>query len=138
MKYWIGVVNKEHVLLGVRDGIMQLGHGKRAPLARLHKGDWLIYYSPVQSFGDSEPLQAFTALGQVADDEIYQHTVSENFKPFRRKVRYTPVRDVPIRPLIEQLEVIKNKQRWGYIFRFGFVEISEVDFKVIQKQLLAG
>jgi hypothetical protein len=46
MRYWIGAVSKEHVEIGVREGIAQLGHGKRAPLARLKKDDWFVYYSP--------------------------------------------------------------------------------------------
>jgi hypothetical protein len=88
MRYWIGVVSKEHVEYGVQGGIMQLGHGKRAPLARLKKDDWLIYYSPTVRFGGEQPLQAFTAIGQVADDEIYQYAMSEEFTPYRRRVSY--------------------------------------------------
>ena len=83
MKYWIGVVSKDHVENGVQDGIMQLGHGKRAPLMLLKKGDWLLYYSPAQTLGDKRPLQAFTALGEIADDEIFQFPMSEQFVPYR-------------------------------------------------------
>ncbi len=133
MRYFIGVVSKDHVQVGVKEGIMQLGHGKRAPLARLSKDDWLIYYSPVVTFGDKKPLQAFTALGQVADDEIYQYQMSESFAPYRRRVNYIPVHDLPIRPLLDDLDFIKSKQAWGYIFRFGLVEIQEKDFEFIQK-----
>ena len=31
-RYWIGVVSREHVMLGVKGGFIQLNHGKRAPL----------------------------------------------------------------------------------------------------------
>jgi hypothetical protein len=136
MKYWIGVVSKDHVQRGVKDGIMQIGHGKRAPLARLKKGDWLMYYSPVDSFGDKVPLQAFTALGQVADDEIYQQPMTDDFIPYRRRVNYLKVTDAPIRPLIEKLSFIKNKQSWGYVFRFGLVEIPEQDFLTIKQRMV--
>jgi hypothetical protein len=137
MRYWIGVVNKAHVQQGVREGIMQLGHGKRAPLARLKKDDWLIYYSPVVNLGDTVRLQSFTALGQVADEEIYQYTAREDFVPYRRRVNYLPVHDAPIRPLLEELDFIVSKQSWGYVFRFGLVEISEKDFLYI-KQAMTG
>jgi len=136
MKYWIGVVSKDHVQLAVRDGIIQLGHGKRAPLARLKKGDWLIYYSLVKSFGDKEPLQAFTAIGQIKDDEIYQYPMSDEFIPYRRKANYLKVSDSPIRPLLEKLSFIKSKQSWGYIFRFGLFEIPETDFITIKKSMI--
>lgn len=135
MKYWIGVVSKDHVSTGVREGIMQIGHGKRAPLARLKKDDWIIYYSPVKTFGDNKPLQAFTALGQVEDDIIYQFSMREDFMPYRRKVDYKHVKDTPIRPLIESLTFIKNKVSWGYVFRFGLVEIPKSDFDLIRKTM---
>jgi hypothetical protein len=138
MKYWIGVVSKDHVLNGVEHGIMQIGHGKKAPLQRLHKGDWLIYYSPVMTFGDKEPLQAFTALGQVADDEIYQYKMTDDFAPFRRKVTYQPTNDAPIRPLIEKLSFTTSKQSWGYVFRFGLVEIPKSDFEIIKTEMFTN
>ncbi len=39
-----------------------------------------------------------------------------------------PAQEAPIRPLIENLTFIKNKKSWGYIFRFGLIEIPEPDF----------
>jgi len=136
MKYWIGVVSKEHVLCGIKDGIMQLGHGKRAPLARLAKDDWIIYYSPTVKFGDKTPLQAFTALGQVVDDEIFQVAMSEDFAPYRRRVNYQEAVDMPIRPLIDDLSFIKSKQSWGYAFRFGLIQIPKDDFELIKNSML--
>jgi predicted RNA-binding protein len=135
MKYWIAVVSKDHATRGVKDGIMQIGHGKRASLARLKKHDWLIYYSPVHHFADKKPLQAFTALGQVADDDIYQEPMRDDFNPYRRRAKYIKVKDTPIRPLIEKLSFIKSKQAWGYVFRFGLLEIPENDFILIKNEM---
>ena len=136
MKYFIGVVSKEHVMMGTKLGIAQIGHGKRSGLARMKKGDFLIYYSPKIALDSKIPLQAFTALGEMVDDEIYQVDESESFKPFRRKVKYEKVKDAPIAPLIESLSFIKNKKSWGYVFRFGLVEIPKEDFDLIQQTLL--
>ncbi len=63
-KYFIGVVSREHVLLGVKQGIAQIGHGKRSGLARMHKGDYLVYYSPKIALDLDKKLQTFTAIGQ--------------------------------------------------------------------------
>lgn len=131
-KYFIGVVSREHVQIGVNEGIAQIGHGKRSGLARMKKDDWLIYYSPKISLESSEKLQAFTAIGQMADDEIYQVDMSPTFKPFRRKVMYISAHEAPIAPLLENLSFIKNKKQWGYIFRYGLVEIPEKDFELIK------
>ena len=135
-KFWIGVASKEHVLRGVKDGVMQLGHGKEAPLQRLREGDYIIYYSPSFSLQQPLPLQSFTALGQVVDEEIFQFKMNENFHPFRRKVKYMKVTDTPIIPLLPKLSFIPNKKQWGYDFRFGLVEIPEIDFETIKKIML--
>lgn len=135
MNYWIGVASYDHVRRGLQEGIMQLGHGKRVPLARLREGDWIIYYSPVERLGDKVPLQSFTACGQVAGGEIYQIDLGGGFVPFRRRVDYEPARPVPIRELLNGLSFIANKKSWGYVFRFGLVQIPESDFLVIKHAL---
>jgi predicted RNA-binding protein len=134
-RYFIGVVSKEHVLIGVKESIAQIGHGKKSGLARMHKGDWLIYYSPKVALNSDEKLQAFTAIGQMVDDDIYQVEMSPTFKPFRRKVAYSPSHDIPIAPLIEKLSFITNKSRWGYVFRYGLVEIPKEDFELIKNAM---
>jgi predicted RNA-binding protein len=134
-RYWVGVVSKEHVMLGVAQGIAQFCHGKSGPLKRMKKDDWLIYYSPRVRMNSSELVQAFTAIGTLSDDTVYQHEMSAEFKPFRRAVTYISCREVSIKPLISQLEFIKNKTHWGYAFRFGMVEINEADFKIIYEKM---
>lgn len=130
--FWIGVASRSHVVIGVQGGFAQLSHGKAAPLRRLHAGDWLVYYSPKTRLDGGEPLQAFTAIGRVVDDVIYQHEMSPDFIPHRRDVQYViDCHDAPIQPLIERLDFIRDKQRWGYPFRQGLIEISERDFAMI-------
>jgi predicted RNA-binding protein len=136
LKYWINVISKEHVLRGIKEGITQSGHGKEAPLKKMKKGDWIIFYSPKQSFEDQEKLQAFTAIGQLPDDTIYQFEMSSTFKPFRRKVLFKKSKEVAILPLINKLEFIKDKKHWGFMFRFGLFEVTEKDFIVIADMML--
>ena len=135
-KYWINVISKEHVLLGVKEGITQSGHGKEAPLKKMRKGDWIIFYSPKQSLEGNEKLQAFTAIGQLPDDAIYQFEMSPTFKPFRRKVNFKKAKEVSILSLIEKLDFIKDKKHWGFMFRFGLFEISEKDFNIISNKMI--
>ncbi|MFH0968862.1 MAG: EVE domain-containing protein [Methanobacteriota archaeon] len=131
--YWIIVASQEHVKLGVAGGFAQAGHGKRQGLARMHAGDRIIYYSPKIEFGGVEPLHAFTALGEVEDDEIVQVEMSPDFQPFRRKVKYDRFGVVHIEPLVNDLEFIRNKKSWGYAFRFGLLEIQRQDFERIEQ-----
>ena len=73
-------------------------------------------------------MQAFTAIGRIAGGEIFQAEQSEGFRPFRRAVEYLPAHDAPIKPLIDDLTFIRNKQHWGAAFRFGFLRVPEEDF----------
>ncbi|TWI96759.1 EVE domain-containing protein [Mucilaginibacter frigoritolerans] len=137
MKYWIVVVSKDHIANGVAGGFMQANYGKHGPLKRTTANDWVICYSPKQSYGGDEICQSFTAIGQVADDHIYQHKMAEDFIPYRGNINYHPCKETPIAPLIEQLNFITNKSSWGYQFRFGFFEIPEQDFNLIKSKMIS-
>lgn len=137
MKYWINVVSKDHVQRGTVGGFTQANHGKPHMLKRLNKSDWIVFYSPKTSYENGETLQAFTALAQVIDDDIYEVEVSPTFRPWRRNVRFSELQETPIRPLIEDLSFIKDKTHWGYAFRFGMFEIIKEDFDRITKNKLS-
>ena len=130
-RYWIGVVSREHVLYGVAQGIAQLNHGKREPLARMHPGDWLAYYSPRTSYPDGDPLQAFTAIGQITSPAPYAVEMSADFHPFRVDITYYPSRPVPIKDLLDQLTFIPDPKHWGSVFRFGQLKVTRADFATI-------
>jgi EVE domain-containing protein len=136
MKYWINVVSKDHILRGIAGGFMQAGHGKASGLKRLGMGDWVVFYSPKTAYQGGDPLQAFTAIGELADDELYQFEVAPDFIPWRRNVTYHDCIEVPIRPFIDELSFIQDKTHWGYRFRFGLFEIPEADFVRIKDAML--
>jgi hypothetical protein len=131
-RYWIGVASRDHVRRGVESGFCQLAHGKASAVRRLAEGDWIVYYSPRSEMQGGDPVQAFTALGQVRPGAPYPFDMGNGFVPVRRDVDYLPCREAPIRPLVEQLGFIRNKQSWGAAFRFGQVEISQADFDLIR------
>ena len=136
MKYWINVVSRDHVMRGVEGEFTQANHGKPWALRKMSKDDWLIFYSPRTAFENGEPLQAFTAIGQIIDDEPYEAQMSESFHPWRRDVKFCKAAETSIRPLIDSLEFIENKVQWGYKFRFGVLEINKHDFTVIKNAML--
>lgn len=132
-KFWIAVASADHVARGATGGFMQVCHGKTAPLQRIRPGDWVAHYSPVHVFGGKEPLQAFTALGEVLAGEPYRADMGGGFEPFRRNVRFdTAVSPASIRPLLGRLSFIRDAGRWGYPFRYGLLEIPERDFRLIE------
>jgi hypothetical protein len=136
VKFWIGVACKEHVENGVKLGICQFCHGKSAPAKRLSRGDFVIYYSSKLTMEDRNLYQKFTALGKVIDDEPYQIEMGKGFKPFRRNISYFDVKHIDVKPLVSSLPFIKNKKLWGYVFRYGFLEIDEESFQIIAINML--
>jgi hypothetical protein len=138
MRCWINTISRDHVQRGVDGGFTQAGHGKATGLKGLSAGDLLAFYSPKTALHDGEPLKAFTAIGRVTDDELYQVEMAPGFKPWRRNVEFAACEEAPIAPLIDSLGFIKNKQRWGYAFRFGLFEIPEADFELIRAAMRAA
>jgi predicted RNA-binding protein len=136
VRYWVIVASKDHVQRGVSGGFCQANHGKAAPLERMKPGDWVLFYSPKVAYTGKDRLQAFTAIGTVKANPVYQVEMGDDFTPYRRDVDFHECQETPIRPLIPQLSFIENKQRWGYVFRFGFFEIPEADFDLIAGEML--
>jgi EVE domain len=133
--FWVGVVSYAHVQRGVELGIAQLNHGKRAALAHMQQGDWLIYYSPRTSYPSGSPMQAFTAIGQITSALPYRVTLSADFQAFRHTVRYLPCREVPIQEVLGDLTFLPDKQHWGARFRFGHLAVPRADFQQIARAM---
>ncbi len=114
---------------------MQLGHGKAAPLKRLHPGDGIVYYSPTEKLGGKDRVQAFTAIGTVRPGEVYVGQMGAEFFPNRRDVAWREGRSAPIQPLLATLELTRDLTHWGAKFRFGLVEISAADFALIAEAM---
>jgi EVE domain len=136
-RHWLGVVSRDHVRRAVDLGIAQINHGQRAALQRMGAGDSLVYYSPRATFPKGEPLKAFTALGRIADDEVWQADEGD-FKPWRRRIDYeVEAAEVPIATLADELE-LTAKPNWGYQLRRGLVELSGHDFALISAAMTAS
>ena len=120
---------------------MQVCGGKAAPLPRLHSGDRVAYYSPVETFGGADRCQAFTAIGIVRDEDVYEVDLGGGFHPHRRKVTWwaaRAARPAPIRPLLEELDLTRGKRNWGYAFRYGLLGASAHDLDVIAAAMQAA
>lgn len=85
-RFWINTVSLEHVALGVAGGFVQADHGKSTRLRWLRRRDWLVMYSPREGMRAGAPVQTFTALGVITDDEPYQVRLGPDFEPWRRRV----------------------------------------------------
>ena len=130
-RHWVAVASAAHVRRGRAEGFMQVCHGKGGPLARIKPGDSVVYYSPTETFGGADRLQAFTAIGFATERAPGQADMGGGFRPFRREVRWLPAREASIRPLLERLSFSAGKANWGYVLRFGLFDVSAEDFALI-------
>lgn len=116
---------------------MQVNHGKKAPLQRIHPGDGVVYYAPTASFRGKDKLQSFVLIGRVRPGEVYQGDMGNSFTPWRRDVSWAEASDAPIAPLLGSLDLTRDKSNWGYQLRLGVLALSEADFDLIAKAMRA-
>jgi hypothetical protein len=109
----------------VGGGFGQLCHGRRAPLAGMRAGDWIVYYSPASRMGGGDPVQAFTAIGRVGEE------MWEAEGMHRRGIGFIDALEAPIRPMLPALSFVADPRRWGYPFRRGHFEVSMGDMRII-------
>ncbi len=128
MNYWINTVTSDLVRVAYQGKFTQAGRGKRSELKKLAKDDLIVFYSPRTESWGGDPLQAFTAVGQVIDDEPYQVTLGQDSHRWRRQVNFFDFHAAPILPLIEDLDFIDDKVHWGGPFHHGLFQIGKVDF----------
>ena len=136
-RHWIAVASADHVRRGVAGGFMQVCHGKAGPLRRIEPGDGVAYYSPSESFGGKDRLQAFTAIGTVRPGAPYLFDMGSGFRPFRRDVDWQAAMPASIHPLLRTLEFASGRRNWGYQFRFGVLAVGERDFAAIAEAMAA-
>lgn len=133
-RHWVGVVSREHVLIGVEGGFAMLNHGKLAPLKRISPGDTLIYYSPRTSYPDGDVLKAFTAIGTARDKPPYQAEMRMGGMGYRLDIDWLKATETPIASLTEGLEFTTGN--WGMLARRGCFEISDADQTTIRAAML--
>lgn len=79
-------------------------------------------------------LQAFTDIGTVPDDHVFQFKMFENFIYYRRKIEYIHAKEVLLSSIKSKLKFTQEK-KWGYQLRRGLVELSSEDFLMIAKSM---
>ena len=137
---WIAVACAQHARRGCATpgaGYMQVCHGTVAPLQRIRPGDRVAYYAPTITMGGKDRLQAFVSMGIVLPGAPYAFDMGGGFVPSRRDVAYVPAREAAIAPLLDALEFVDDRQRWGSKFRFGLFAVSDRDMRLIAQAMEA-
>lgn len=111
---WVIVASRDHARRGVEGGFVMANHGRRAPVARMARGDGLLVYSPTTTYPSGDPLRAITIVGRVtgADPEPSEALPGG----FRRAAELREIEPLPLGVVREHLPVAR--------LRFGFFELD--------------
>lgn len=127
-RYWIAVASRDHVKKGLEFGFGQACHGKCGPLSKTKPGDWIVYYSPKLKISDKvSTCKKFTAIGIVKSSEPYKVEMSKDHHPFRI--------DVDFKSDFQEVnwDAVKDKITFAPKLRFGFGEMTQQDFELLQE-----
>lgn len=111
---WVIVASRDHAMRGVTGGFVMANHGKRAPMARLSRGDGILIYSPTTTYPDGEPLRAITIVGEVTSDAPEPSDAIAG--GYRRAAALRAIDPVPLDRIREYLPTSR--------IRFGFFELD--------------
>lgn len=137
-KFWVLTVSAEHSARGQREGVVQACHGKVAPLRRMQAGDGVVIYSPRTAYPVGDPLQAFTAIGRLRPGAPYVYDMGGGFTPYRRDVIWETCAAVPIRQMLDDLDLTRGQRSWGMVFRYGLTQLTRADFNLIHRAMQPG
>lgn len=118
---WVLVASRDHARRGAAEGFVMANHGKRAPVARMGRGDHVLVYSPTTTFPRGAPLRAITFVGEVTSDEPEPSTVIEG--GWKRAARLREIEPVPLAAVRDHLPTSR--------IRFGFFELPAADAEAI-------
>ena len=135
MGYVIGVVHRMQTEIAAREGFVAFGHGKRALVESVSPGDRVIYYAP-RSEPDGDPVQAFVAHATVTGEAPRERDFGAWGAGWVRDAQFDEVKEVPVRPLLDQLGFLAGRRRnWGMAFRGGRFSIPEADYRLIARAM---
>ena len=127
-RYWIAVVARDRAERARADGFAELNGGRAGMLELLRAGDGFVTYAPRATEDRGEPVQAFITLGFVCDGTLQHVADAAGSLVFRMRIDYLDGAPAPVKPLLDELTFIRNRQHWGAAFRFGALRIGAVDF----------
>jgi len=118
---WVLVASRDHARRGLEGGFVMANHGKRAPVARMSRGDRILLYSPTTTYPKGEPLRAITIVGEVTGDEPEPSPVIEG--GWNRAATLREIEPIPLAQVRDHLPANR--------IRFGFFELPGEDADAI-------
>ena len=122
----ICTLHRAEALDAAAEGVVSFAHGRESSVRALSPGDRVIVYAPLTRTG-GDRLQAFVAHATVTGDHPEPRDFGARGIGWVRRATYDRVSEVPVRPMIDALDILRDRRNWGGVFRAGKVRISAAD-----------
>jgi predicted RNA-binding protein len=147
MKYWLYITNSDNWKVTKEKKILGASKRHRNALSRMKIGDkCLIYVVGGWSGGEISPpkiVGAYNVASEVFRDstKIFKEGTYGRTEIFDFRLKLEPLNvykdPIDFKPLVPQLDFIKNKQRWSLHIRGrAVVEIPEEDYNLITSKAI--
>lgn len=134
--FWIGAVSGDDMYDVQESGFSRYGYGNVQSMTRVKAGDGFVAYSPNAAFCGKGALPCFTAIGTIKERLPYSFAMG-GVAPHRGDVDWADGIEAPVRPWLDSLEFAEGNRNWDQKLRFGYLAISERDFRVIARAMHA-
>ncbi len=140
MTYWLCILNRGNWKV-VRDyKIWGVAERHRTPISSVKVGDQLLFYVIGETINNMRYESGICGSAEAAS-EVFKDArrifASEKTENYPLRIRLSNVvsfeKEVPFKPLIHELDFIKNKRKWsGHLQGKAMRQISESDFDKIR------
>ncbi len=138
MTYWLCILTRDNWKKVQQHKIWGVSERHRNTIAQVNPGDYLLFYVIGEQHGNKRLESAVVGRAEAASN-MYKDTKrifeSKKREVYPLRITLTNVAsfpEVPFKPLIFDLEFIKNKKRWsGHLQGKAMRVIPERDFKTI-------
>lgn len=136
MAFWITSTDRKQADSGLEAGYAELAAGDHDANTRPDRGDFLVVYCDLTGDPDDDPVEAFTAMGRIADDGPEPFTGEDGETAYRRKVAFFSCIETRAHTLIGDLSFARDKENWRTTLVAGLRRIDTADFLVIAEAIL--
>lgn len=105
-------------------------HGNRSFLKKIKRGDYFVAYAPQIGFIGSGRITGgyFVSDLQIWNDKVYSHR-------FQISTPFISGKALPAAAIVDDLDFISDKKRWGVFLKSGIREIPTADWQLISDKL---
>ncbi|HIE29058.1 TPA: EVE domain-containing protein, partial [Candidatus Poribacteria bacterium] len=139
------VMTEDNFKISQKYSLIGVSESRKVSLMSMKKGDGLVFYisrKKIGQRGTSGRVCEFGGIGKVIGEACESqnpiwNTVGDITFPYRRKVEITPAKQrVQVTEMLNSLDFLVGKKKWGGFFLQSLRKISDKDFETIKNAIL--